>query len=75
MKKIVFALLSFLMNFSMNAQEAVSQPEMATGLYASGKIYVVVTVCLIILSGLFFYLINLDRKISSIEKKIGTEKK
>jgi CcmD family protein len=37
-------------------------------LYSSGKIYVVVAVLVTILAGLILYLINLDRKISRLEK-------
>lgn len=42
--------------------------EMATTMRSNGKIYVVVAVLIIILSGLFFYLIRLDRKITRLEK-------
>lgn len=42
--------------------------EMATGLRSNGKIYVVVAVLIIILTGLFLYLIRLDRKITRLEK-------
>jgi CcmD family protein len=34
----------------------------------SGKIYVVMAVVLVIMIGLFLYLINLDRKIKRLEK-------
>jgi hypothetical protein len=34
-----------------------------------GKIYVVLAVCLIILSGLFLYLWNLDKRISKLEQQ------
>ena len=36
---------------------------------SNGKIYTVVAVCVTILLGLFAYVINVDRKISKIEKK------
>jgi uncharacterized membrane protein len=36
---------------------------------SNGKIYVVVAVVVTIVVGLFLYLLNLDRKISKIEKK------
>jgi hypothetical protein len=36
---------------------------------SNGKIYVVVAVVVTIVIGLFLYLLNLDRKISKIEKK------
>ncbi len=35
---------------------------------SNGKIYVVVVVLLIILTGLFIYLVNLDRKMTRMEK-------
>ena len=46
------------------------RPQMADALRSSGKIYVVVTVLVIILIGLFLYLVNTDKKISRIEKNI-----
>jgi hypothetical protein len=53
-----------------NAQDSLSReaPRMADGMRSNGKIYVVVTVLIIILSGLFIYLVRLDRKISRLEK-------
>lgn len=51
----------------MNNTEAV---EMATGLYQSGKIYVVVCVISIIFIGIIGYLVMLDRKISKLEKEL-----
>ena len=42
--------------------------DMAGTMRSNGKIYVVVAVLVIILLGLFFYLIRLDRKISRLEK-------
>jgi CcmD family protein len=38
-------------------------------LRSNGRIYVVVTVILVILLGLFLYLLRLDRKISKLEKE------
>jgi hypothetical protein len=46
------------------------KPQMADALRSNGKIYVVVTVLVIILIGLFLYLVNTDKKISRIEKDI-----
>ena len=45
--------------------------EMATGLYQSGKIYVVVIVLSIIMLGIAGYLVMLDRKVSRLEKEIN----
>jgi CcmD family protein len=38
-------------------------------LRSNGRIYVVVTVILVILIGLFLYLVRLDKKISKLEKE------
>jgi hypothetical protein len=51
------------------------KPEMASLMRSNGKIYVVVTVLLIILAGLFLYLINTDRKLSRLEKTAEIEHK
>jgi len=44
------------------------KPQMADAMRSNGKIYVVVLVLLIILTGLFIYLVGLDRKISRMER-------
>ena len=70
MKKIVACIASFLMMFFVQAQNDTSavQQQVATGLRADGKIWVVMAVCITILVGLIFYVISLDRKISKLEK-------
>ena len=45
-------------------------PEMADALRQSGKIYVVVAVIAVVLTGLLIYLISLDRKIGRLEREI-----
>ena len=53
------------------AQTPGAEPtEMADALRQSGKIYVVVAAVVIIVAGLLFYLISLDRKVSKLEKEI-----
>lgn len=52
---------------------AATGPEMADALRQSGKIYVVVAVIVVVLTGLFFYLISLDRKLARLEKAISNE--
>ena len=52
------------------AQAAADQPEMADALRASGKIYVVVLVIVIIISGLLIYLVRLDRKVTRLEREV-----
>ncbi len=55
---------------STPATSANAPVDMATGLYQSGKIYVVVIVVTVILLGIIGYLTMLDRKISKLEKEI-----
>ncbi|MCH8514939.1 MAG: CcmD family protein [Cyclobacteriaceae bacterium] len=45
--------------------------EMADQFRAEGKIYVVVAVVLLILAGMFVYIIRTDRKAASLEKKLA----
>jgi heme export protein D (CcmD) len=49
--------------------------EMADQLRAEGKIYVVVTIILIVLTGLIFYLFLLDKKVKKLEKLVSDKKK
>lgn len=63
---VFFALLISML--SLHAQQPV---EMADGMRSNGKIYVVVTVLAVILAGLFVFLINIDRKVSRLEKEKG----
>ncbi|HLX93430.1 MAG TPA: hypothetical protein VKR32_17220 [Puia sp.] len=68
-KKLATLLVAFPVLIT-NAQDSLNEkrPEMADALRSNGKIYVVVAVLVVILLGLFFYLISLDRKISGLEK-------
>ena len=52
------------------AAQAQQQAEMADTMRSNGKIYVVVGVILIIITGLFAYLFSLDKKVSRIEKSL-----
>ncbi len=54
----IFSLILFLQDVTM-----------ADILRSEGKIYVVVLIFLIIISGLFLYLFRLERKIDSMEKE------
>jgi len=53
------------------APGANAAPEMADALRQSGKIYVVVAAVVIIVAGLLFYLVSLDRKASRLEREIN----
>lgn len=71
MKKLFTTLCSLLLILVAFGQDTTQQvvPEVATGMRADGKIYVVVAVVVTILLGLFAYVIRLDRKISKLEKQ------
>jgi hypothetical protein len=71
MKKLFYLILFSLLALWANAQEVPADKihEEAGGLRADGKIYVVVTVVITILTGLIVYLIRIDRKISRLEKQ------
>jgi len=66
LKKIV--LLLFIVFVATTAFAQDDKVEMADVMRSNGKIYIVVTICLTILVGLFFYVFTLDRKISKFEK-------
>ena len=68
--RICLAFISMMAGLTVFAQDSLKheKPQMADALRASGKIYVVVSVLLIILLGLFIYLINTDRKITRLER-------
>ncbi len=68
LKTTTFLILFMMMSFSSFAGDH-DQVEMATGMYQSGKIYVVVVVMAIVFIGIAAYLVHLDRKISSLEKE------
>jgi hypothetical protein len=61
---VLFLAFFLISNFSF-AQDAAP----AEGMRSNGKIYVVMAVCITILTGLIIYLISIDRKISKLEKQ------
>ena len=66
LKKILVLLFVTFNTISVFAQD--DKVEMADVMRSNGKIYIVVTICLTLLIGLFFYVFSLDRKISKFEK-------
>ncbi len=60
-----------IMTLTASAQTTVAPAAtpMADLMRSEGRIYVVIAVMLTILTGLFLYLIRLDRKISNLEKE------
>lgn len=73
MKKAIYKVILFftMLLFNLQSYAQDSQPEMADAMRSNGKIYVVVSVLTIVLAGIAIYLFALDRKITSIEKKIN----
>lgn len=51
------------------------EPEMADAMRSDGKIYVVVSIVLIILAGLILYLFMLDRKVKKLENLLQEKTK
>ena len=70
-KSTFFLIMSSLLTLITRAQEippSEKTPAMADVMRSNGKIFVVVAVVLIVLTGMFIYLIRLDRKINKLEK-------
>ncbi len=59
----------FILSILLSNQTLAQEVEMADGLRAEGKIYVVVAIVLVILIAFFVYLMRLDRKIKKIESE------
>lgn len=68
MKKILLTLLLSVAYLS-NIQAQNTEIAMADQFRQDGKIYVVLAILLIILFGIFIYLITIDRKVSKLEEK------
>ncbi|RYY70878.1 MAG: CcmD family protein [Chitinophagaceae bacterium] len=66
-KRIALFCAATLVSLFSFAQDKV---EMASTMRSNGKIYVVVTVCLLILIGLFVYVSSIDRKVRRLEKEM-----
>lgn len=69
MKKLTALLLLILSYVTVFAQKKDDTIEMADALRSSGKIYVVVSVIVIIFAGLAIYLFSIDRRLRKIEKE------
>ncbi|MEZ4947131.1 MAG: CcmD family protein [Cyclobacteriaceae bacterium] len=71
MHKYLILILLILSSLVTSAQQEV---EMADTIRSEGKIYVVVAILLLILIGLVGYLVQLDRKVSKLEKRLSEKK-
>jgi hypothetical protein len=65
LSRLFTILLLLLSSQFLNAQ---TDSSLGHTMRSNGRIYVVVTVILVILAGLFLYLVRLDRKMSKLEK-------
>jgi hypothetical protein len=72
MKKWVLMLFCLLGFTNLYAQQTV---EMADVMRSNGKIYVVVGVIALLMAGIIVFLVNLDRKISKLEKEVENDTK
>ncbi|WP_428657457.1 CcmD family protein [Runella sp.] len=71
MRKILFLLVNLLLSVNLFAQQSVSQEvPMADQMRADGKIWVVVAVISVIFIGIIAFLVNIDRKVSKLEKQL-----
>jgi CcmD family protein len=57
------------------AQQVTAPVEMADGLRASGKIYVVVLGVALVFAGLVAYAARIDRRLTRLEKEVKEERK
>lgn len=74
MKKLINSILALAFMAISAAATAQSEVEMADGMRADGKIYVVVAIILIILTGFIVYLVLLDKKVKKLENLLGDRK-
>ncbi len=70
LKRAGFVMALCLLNvFAMAQGNVAANNSIDNTMLSHGKIYVVVVVAAIIITGLFLYLLNLERKIKKLEKE------
>ena len=69
MNEVILIIILLFTKFATLVQETMQEVEMADLMRSNGKIYVVVAVSTIILTGLILYLVTLDKRISKLEKE------
>ena len=72
LKRLIFTVILFLFHAVLWAQSTADSvsPSMDNTMRSYNKIYVVMTVCMVILATLFLYLIRIDLKVSKKEKAV-----
>ena len=73
MIKKIYILAFLFATLITNAQDA-AEPQMADGMRAAGKIYVVIAVMVTIFSCVAFYLFRIDKKLKKLEDDLKNKK-
>jgi uncharacterized membrane protein YdjX (TVP38/TMEM64 family) len=68
-KRIAIALLLGLIHYAGFAQDLTTNEASNDLMRSNGKIFLVMTIVIVLITGLLVYLITIDRKISKLEKK------
>ena len=68
-KRIAIAFLLGFMHLAAFAQDASTSEASNVLMRSNGKIFLVMTIVVVLIVGLLLYLISIDRKISKLEKK------
>jgi len=74
MRKIIRAVFALLFVFVSPLLQAQQEVGMADMLRSEGKIYVVVSIMLVIFAGIVAFLFSIDRKVSRLEKRTQDKK-
>ena len=69
LKATILSLITIILTQTYALSQVSEKVEMADKFRAEGKIYVVLAIILVILAGLFFYLIRIDRKVAKLEEQ------
>ena len=69
LKATILLLITIVLTQTYALSQVSEKVEMADKFRADGKIYVVLVIILVILAGLFFYLIRIDRKVTKFEEQ------
>ncbi len=69
LKATILSLITIILTQTNALGQVKEKVEMADNFRADGKIYVVLAIILVILAGLFFYLIRIDRKVTKLEEQ------
>ena len=68
--RLLFTVIMAMINLAALAQETTGGSTLNNTMRSHNKIYVVMAVCLTILTGILLYLVRIDRKISKSEKGV-----